>query len=222
MERVNDILLGPLERPTLAWFSARMPAWVTPDVLTVVGILGGVITCAGYALTGVDRDFVWLGCAGLVVNWFGDSLDGSLARYRKIERPKYGYFVDHVTDGFVTGLICVGIGLSPFVDMMYALSVLVAYLLMSILTYVSSQVTGVFRISYGRFGPTEIRAALILASAVCWAAPNPTLSLGPLRLRAFELATLTAAALILMSCVVSAWRTSRALAALEPPPRWPR
>lgn len=198
-----------------------MPAWVTPDLLTVVGIFGGVITLAGYALTGVDRNFIWLGCAGLVVNWLGDSLDGNLARFRKIERPKYGYFVDHVTDGFVTTLICVGIGLSAYVDMVYALLVLAAYLLMSILTYVSSQVTGVFRISYGRFGPTEVRVVLILASAVCWAVPNPTLSVGALRLRAFELVTLTVAALIMLSCVVSAWRTSRALAALEPPPRWP-
>jgi phosphatidylglycerophosphate synthase len=222
MDRVNDILLGPLERRALAWLCPRMPAWVTPDVLTVVGILGGVITLVGYALTGVDRNFVWLACAGLVVNWFGDSLDGSLARFREVERPKYGYFVDHVTDGFVTGLICVGIGISPYVDMVYALAVLVAYLLMSILTYVGGQVTGVFRISYGKVGPTEIRAVLILASALGWALPNPELSLGPLRLRALELAALSAAALILLSCVVSAWRTSRTLAALEPPPRWPR
>lgn len=221
MDRVNDILLGPLERPALAWLCRRMPASVTPDVLTVVGVAGGVVTLAGYALTVVDRSFIWLGCAGVVVNWLGDSLDGNLARYRKIERPKYGYFVDHVTDGFVTALICLGIGLSGYVDMVYALAALAAYLLMSILTYVTSQVTGVFRISYGRVGPTEIRVILILASAVCFFVPNPTLRLGALSIRAFELVTLLVAVGLALACVVSAWRTSRALATLEPAPRWP-
>jgi len=221
LDRVNDILLGPLERPALAWLCRRMPAGVTPDVLTVVGIAGGVITLVGFALTVVDRNYLWLGCAGLVVNWLGDSLDGNLARYRKIERPKYGYFVDHVTDGFVTALICLGIGLSAYVDMVYALAALAAYLLMSILTYITSQVTGVFRISYGRVGPTEIRAIIIVAAAVCWAVPNPTLRLGTLSIRAFELVTLAVAVLLAVACVASAWRTSRALAALEPPPRWP-
>lgn len=221
MERVNDILLGRLERPALAWLCRRMPAWVTPDALTLVGIAGGVITLAGFALTVAHRNYIWLGCAGLVVNWLGDSLDGNLARYRKIERPKYGYFVDHVTDGFVTGLVCLGIGLSAYVDMVYALGVLAAYLLMSILTYVTSQVTGVFRISYGRAGPTEVRAILILASAICWAVPNPTLRLGPLSIRAFELVTLSVAVLLTATALVSAWRTSRELAVLEPPPRWP-
>jgi archaetidylinositol phosphate synthase len=221
LDRVNDILLGPLERPALAWLCRRTPDWVTPDALTMVGIAGGVITMAGYALTGVDRNFLWLGCAGLVVNWLGDSLDGNLARHRKIERPKYGYFVDHVTDGFVTALICLGIGMSAYVAMVYALAALAAYLLMSILTYISSQVTGVFRISYGKVGPTEIRVLIMLASAVCWAAPNPTLEVGARSIRAFELVTLVVAVLLALACVVSAWRVSRALAALEPPRRWP-
>jgi phosphatidylglycerophosphate synthase len=221
LDRVNDILLGPLERPALAWLCRRMPAWVTPDVLTVVGIAGGAITMAGFALTVVDRNFLWLGCAGVVVNWLGDSLDGNLARHRKIERPKYGYFVDHVTDGFVTAMICLGIGMSVYVDMVYALAALAAYLLMSILTYVTSQVTGIFRISYGKVGPTEIRVILILASAVAWVAPNPALAVGRLQIRAFEMVTLAVAVLLALACVGSAWRTSRALAALEPPRRWP-
>ncbi|NJD17766.1 MAG: CDP-alcohol phosphatidyltransferase family protein [Gemmatimonadetes bacterium] len=222
MDRVNDILLGPLERPALAWLCRRMPAWVTPDVLTVLGIAGGAVTMAGYALTVVDRNFLWLACAGVVVNWLGDSLDGNLARHRKIERPKYGYFVDHVTDGFVTALICLGIGMSAYVDMVYALAALAAYLLMSILTYVTSQVTGVFRISYGKVGPTEIRLVILVASAVAWAVPNPELAVGRLHIRAFEVVPLAVAVLLALACVGSAWRTSRTLAALEPPPRWRR
>jgi phosphatidylglycerophosphate synthase len=221
LDRVNDILLGRLERPALAWLCRRMPGWVTPDMLTVAGIVGGVVTLAGFALTVVDRNYIWLGCAGIVMNWLGDSLDGNLARYRRIERPRYGYFVDHVTDGFVTALVCLGIGLSAYVDMVYALAALAAYLLVSILTYVTSQVTGVFRISYGRVGPTEIRVIIILAAAVCYFVPNPTLRIGPLGIRAFEVVTLTVTVLVTLAGLASAWRTSRALAALEPRPRWP-
>jgi len=216
MDRVNDILLGPLERPALAWMCRRMPAWVTPDQLTVLGIAGGVLTLSGFWLTRVHEGFLWLASAGLVVNWLGDSLDGNLARYRKIERPKYGYFVDHIADALVTSLICVGLGLSAYVRMSYALGALVTYLMLSILTYVTSQVTGVFRLSYGRFGPTEVRLVIILGCAVCLVTPNPVVRLGPLELRAFELVTLVVIVLLALSFLADAIRTARSLAALEP------
>jgi len=219
MDRVNDILLGPLERPALAWMCRRMPAWVTPDQLTALGIAGGLLTLAGFWLTRVGEGFLWLGAAGVVVNWLGDSLDGNLARYRKIERPKYGYFVDHVTDAFVTSLICVGIGLSAYVGMTYALGVLVTYLMMSILTYVTSQVTGIFRISYGKFGPTEVRAIIILGCAVCYVVPNPVVHLGTFGPRLFELVTLVVTVMLALSFLADAIRTARSLAALEPPRR---
>ncbi len=219
MDRVNDILLGPIERPALAWMCRRMPRWVTPDHLTALGVAGGVLTLAGFWLTRVHEGFLWLASAGLVVNWLGDSLDGNLARYREIERPKYGYFVDHVTDAIVTSLVCLGLGLSAYVGMPYALGALVSYLMLSVLTYVTSQVTGVFRISYGRFGPTEVRAVLILGCVVCLVTPNPTLHLGPLDLRAFEVVTLVVTILLLLSFLADAIRTARSLAVLEPPHR---
>jgi phosphatidylglycerophosphate synthase len=216
MPRVNDILLGPLERPALAWLCRRMPRWVTPDGLTAVGIGGGVLTCLGYGLTRVDRNFLWLACAGLAINWFGDSLDGSLARFRQTERPKYGFFVDHMADAFVTSLVCIGIGLSAYVSMVYALGALVGYLLISILTYVTTHATGVFRLSYGKVGPTEIRAIIIAASAVCYFSPNPVVTLGTVQMRAFELVTLVIAILIGCYCVAASWQTAAALAAQDP------
>jgi len=97
--RVNKILLGPLERPALAWLAKKMPAWVTPDTLTVTGFLGTILVAVSYVLTNQHHAFLWLASLGLVINWFGDSLDGTLARYRNIERPRYGFFVDHAMDG---------------------------------------------------------------------------------------------------------------------------
>jgi phosphatidylglycerophosphate synthase len=165
-ERVNDILLGPLERPALQWLAEHMPGWVTPDVLTTIGIFGSVITFAGYWASSSAAAFLWLASLGLVVNWFGDSLDGTLARHRKIERPKFGFFIDHTMDAISETLIVFGLGLSPFVSFEVAAVALIGYLLMSVLVYVRTYVTGEFRISYGRFGPTEVRVIIILFNAV--------------------------------------------------------
>ncbi len=165
-QRVNDILLGPLERPALQWLAEHMPRWVTPDVLTGIGIVGSLMTFAGYWASSVAPAFLWLASLGLVVNWFGDSLDGTLARYRKIERPKFGFFIDHTVDAASETLIVFGLGLSPYVSFEVAAVALVGYLLMSVLVYVRTYVTGEFRISYGRFGPTEVRLIIILFNAV--------------------------------------------------------
>ncbi|MDD5559395.1 CDP-alcohol phosphatidyltransferase family protein [Candidatus Methylomirabilis sp.] len=186
-ERVNDILFGPLERPALRFLSQHMPAWVNPDILTAIGVIGGIIITAGYWLSNVDKNFLWLADFGFVVNWFGDSLDGTLARYRKIERVKYGYFVDHTVDTLTQTLVCIGLGLSPFVDFNYAMLALVGYLQLGILTYVNAAVTGVFKISYGKIGPTEVRVILIGANAVFYFASNPTIHLSFINITLFNL-----------------------------------
>lgn len=160
--RINDILLGPLERPTLKWLAAHMPAWVTPDILTTIGVLGSVSVAISYVLTNYDRNFLWLASLGFIVNWFGDSLDGTLARYRRIERPIYGFFVDHLIDAFSGTIIFLGLGLTPFVDFRVACLALIAYLLLSVLVFLRSSVAGIFKISYGKLGPTEIRALAVL------------------------------------------------------------
>ena len=97
-KRVNDILLGPLERPALQWLAAHLPAWATPDMMTVIGIIGALVITLGYGLSQFHPAFLWLATLGFIINWFGDSLDGTLARIRHIERPKYGFYIDHVTD----------------------------------------------------------------------------------------------------------------------------
>lgn len=162
--RVNDILLGPLERPALKWLAEHQPAWVTPDILTIIGMGGTLLIFASYALSRLDPLFLWLASLGFVINWYGDSLDGTLARVRKIERPKYGFFVDHMVDAVAEVLIFLGLGLTYYVRFDLAAVALVGYLLMSIYVYVTTAVTGVFQLSYGKLGPTEVRVLAILAN----------------------------------------------------------
>src|SRR5215510_16246260 len=175
--RVNDIFFGPLERPALHWLCAHMPAWVTPDMLTALGVCGGLLIAVAYWLSNFDKNFLWLVDCGLVGNWLGDSLDGSLARHRKIERFQYGYFIDHTVDTFTQTMICVGLGLSPFVDFNYAMLALVGYLQLGILALVGAAATGVLKMSYGKIGPTEIRLIIIGANAVFYFSSNPMIDL---------------------------------------------
>jgi len=159
--RIQQNLLAQSERRLLTWLCGRMPPWVTPDLLTTIGMIGAAIIFFGYAASGFDPAWLWLAIGGYVVQWFGDSMDGSLARFRKIERPSYGYFIDHSCDGFATLLIMAGMGLSPYVRFDIALIALVGYLLMAIHAFLLAKVVNKLRLSYANFGPTELRLVLI-------------------------------------------------------------
>jgi len=213
--RVNDILLGPLERPALRWLAAHMPAWVNPDILTGVGILGSVVTFFSYWLTNINANFLWLASLGLVINWFGDSLDGTLARYRKIERPKYGFFVDHTVDAMSTVLVVFGLGLSPYVRFEIACLALISYLLMSVLVYIRTYVEGVFKISYGKFGPTEVRLIVIIANTVIYFVGNPVITLRFGAISIYDLIAGIVAALLAVIFVFSTIKQARELAKLK-------
>jgi phosphatidylglycerophosphate synthase len=159
--RIQQNILARNERRLLTWLCARMPRWVTPDKLTVVGLIGGAMTFIGYTASNYGSAWLLLAILGYVVNWFGDSLDGSLARYRGTERPSYGYFIDHSCDGLTTLLILTGMGFSPFVTMDFAMVALAGYLLLSIHTFLSARVLDEFKLSYLAAGPTELRIMLI-------------------------------------------------------------
>jgi len=161
-KRVNDILLGPLERPALQWLAGHLPAWATPDLMTVIGVVGALVITLGYGLSNFHPAFLWLASLGFIVNWFGDSLDGTLARYRHIERPKFGFYIDHVTDVITEIIIVLGLGLSPYISFSVASMCCIAYITMSVLVYVRMNVMGEFKISYGKLGPTEVRVLAIL------------------------------------------------------------
>lgn len=176
--RVNKALLSKLERSSLTWFAKRMPAWVTPDKLTILGFLGTILIGVSYFLTNQSSAFLWLVNLGLVINWFGDSLDGSLARFRKIERPRYGFFIDHTIDGLGEVIIMVGIGLSPYLDFRIAMVALVGYLLLGNMVYITTYIRNEFRISYAGLSPTEVRLILILANVLVFFLGNTKIQTG--------------------------------------------
>lgn len=176
-KRVNDILLGFLERPALNYLAKHMPAWVWPDTLTAIGVVGSAIVLVGYILAGFGELkgnwFLHLSSLGFVINWFGDSLDGTLARYRHIERPRYGFFMDHSIDGFSACAMILGIGLSGMSTFEMATFALIGYLLSMIVTYLKTHATGVFEMTAMRVGPTEARVLAIFFNTWVFFFGNP-------------------------------------------------
>ena len=213
-ERVNDSLSGPLERPVLAWLAARMPPWVTPDILTAVGVLGSLVVFLGYLLTHLHPAFLWLASLGFVINWFGDSLDGTVARYRDAQRPRYGFFIDHTMDAVSEYLIFVGLGMSPYVKLDIACLALIGYLLVSLLCYVRTCVDGVFQISYTRIGPTEMRAIAVLSNTVIFFIGNPAFELPWGRATIYDLIVALIAVVLTVGFLVSTLSRARQMAAL--------
>jgi archaetidylinositol phosphate synthase len=188
--RIINSVLGSVEKKVLWWLAARMPSWVVPDTLTALGLFASVLIFLGYALTIYHKGFLWLASLGFILNWFGDSLDGTLARYRKIERPRYGFFVDHIVDAVDEVLIFIGIGISPYVQFEFALFALIVYLLVSIYVYLATYVNGVFRISYGGLGPTETRVLAILANTFVFFTGNPTFQILSFHLTFYDMVAL--------------------------------
>lgn len=173
-ERIQQNVLARAERKLLNRICACMPAWVTPDMLTCVGMVGALMVFAGYIASNLGDGWLWLSIAGYAVQWLGDSTDGSLARYRKIERPRYGYFLDHSCDGIATTLVVVGIGLGGYVRLEVALIALTGYLLLSVHSFLAVRVLGELKLSYALMGPTELRFVLIaLTLGMIAAGPDP-------------------------------------------------
>lgn len=163
-ERIQTSILNRAEKKALVWLAGRQPAWVTSDFLSYVGVAGALLFALFCQLANGDVRYMWLASLGLVVNWYGDSLDGTLARVRNLQRPVYGFFIDHSLDALTTCMICIGVGLSPMMRLDIALVILAGYLCMSIYTYLSTIVMGKFRLTYGKLGPTEVRIIIIFVS----------------------------------------------------------
>jgi phosphatidylglycerophosphate synthase len=159
--RVQTNIVAKIERRILNWICVRLPKWITPDRLTLFGVFGAFTVFSGYCLSRLDPAFLWLASLGSVLNWFGDSLDGSLARFRQIERPKYGYFLDSSVDVFCNLFIVSGLGFTLFVRMDVALFVLAGYYMLCIYAFLSHHVTGIYPLTYIGAGPTELRIGMI-------------------------------------------------------------
>lgn len=169
--RIQTSFLNPLEKKALVWLADRQPKWMTSDILTFIGFLGAVIIAVGYALSGKNLAFLWLSTAGWIINWYGDSLDGTLARVRKQQRPVYGFFIDHTVDCINESVMIIGLGMSPFMSFDIAMLCLVAYLLISVYVYISAHLKGEFKLTYGKMGPTELRVILIILNTILFFIP---------------------------------------------------
>ncbi len=160
-ERIQTSLLNRLEKKALVWFAERQPRWVTSDTLTFFGVAAAVLYAIFCWMARYNVNYLWASSFCLVLNWYGDSLDGTLARIRNTQRPKYGFFIDHSLDALTTCLFCLGLGLSPLMYLSISLFIMGGYLCMSIYTYISTIVLGKFRLTYASLGPTEMRLVII-------------------------------------------------------------
>ena len=166
--RIQRSVSAGLEGRVLPWFAERIPAWVNSDHLTVLGFASMFFAGCSYALARWNRIGLMLATVCLVLNWFGDSLDGTLARVRNCQRPRYGFYVDHVIDSFGAVFLMSGLAISGYVARGIAVGMLVTFLMLSIEVYLAAYTIGIFRISFWKLGPTEIRILLSLANTALW------------------------------------------------------
>jgi len=159
-QRLQDSLVAGLEKRLLSWMAERTPRWVNPDHLTAVGFASQLMTGISYALAPSNKSWLLAGIGFLALNWFGDSMDGTLARVRQQQRPRYGFYVDHILDSIGAVALMGGLALSGFMHPWIAIGLLVFFLLLSIQSYLATYTLGEFRMSFWSFGPTELRLLL--------------------------------------------------------------
>ena len=164
--RIQTSVLNALEKKVLVWLAQRQPKWMTSDILTWIGTFGAVVVAAGYILAARNINFLWLSSLGFIINWYGDSLDGTLARVRKMQRPVYGYYIDHTVDAINEVMIFVGIGLSGLMHLNIALLALVMYFLLTINVSINAHLKKEFKLTYAKMGPTEFRIIAILINTL--------------------------------------------------------
>jgi phosphatidylglycerophosphate synthase len=205
-----------MEKRALQWMAQRAPGWVTSDQLTVLGLSAQVGAGLGYALARWDRRALWLTIACIALNWLGDSLDGTLARVRRQQRPRYGFYVDHMVDIFGSAALLCGLGLSGLVHWQVAIAMLVGFLLLSGESYLATYTLGQFEMSQGMFGPTELRILLIVGNLELLRSPYSTV-LGH-QFLLFDFGGGIAAAGMLVMAVIVALRHTAQLHRQEPLP----
>ncbi|MBO7192026.1 MAG: CDP-alcohol phosphatidyltransferase family protein [Bacteroidales bacterium] len=170
--RVQTSILNAAEKKVLVWLAQRQPKWMTSDILTFIGTLGAVVIAAGYILSSGNINWLWLSSSGFVINWYGDSLDGTLARVRNHQRPVYGYYIDHTVDAVSEFLIVLGVGLSGLMHLSLALMVLVFYLMLTINVSINAHLKKEFKLTYAKLGPTEFRIIVIIANTLLLLIPG--------------------------------------------------
>jgi archaetidylinositol phosphate synthase len=206
--RINQALTASIEKRALQWMAERSPKWVTSDQLTLLGLSAQVGAGICYALARYNRNALLLVILCLVLNWFGDSMDGTLARVRQQQRPRYGFYVDHIVDIFGSVALMCGLGFSGLLHWQIAIAMLVAFLLLSSESYLATYTLSCFQLSQGIFGPTEIRILLIAGNLALLRSPYSTL-FGH-RMLLFDLGgTIAAVSMFAMSVIVTTRHTAQ-------------
>lgn len=221
--RIQTSILNKYEKKALVWMAERMPSWVNSDMLTFVGFLGACVMATGYALSNVNLMWLWLSNLGLFINWFGDSMDGSLARVRGTQRKTYGFFIDHNVDVINETIMFIGVGASPLVNMSFAMLALVAYFMLSVYVYIDCHLKGEMRLTYGGLGPTEFRLLLVIVNTLFmyipwfseWKRPV-TLFHNDFMVGIFDYITVAAALLLIFFYLISFFRDIKYFAKIDP------
>lgn len=170
--RMQQSITAGIEKKALLWLAARTPQRISPDHLTVLGFAAQILASASYALAAWNKYFLLAATFFIALNWLGDSLDGTLARYRNRLRPRYGFYVDHMADTFGAAFLMSGLALSGYLHWQIAAGMLVAFLVLSTESYLTTYTIGKFRMSYALFGPTEIRILLMIGNVTLLSRPH--------------------------------------------------
>ena len=215
--RILSSVLAPAERRVLRYLALRMPRRVNSDHLTALALAAMAGAGLSFWLSSVTPVGLWLVPVFLALNWFGDSLDGTLARVRQHQRPRYGYYVDHVVDAAGAMFLFGGLALSSYMHPLVAMGLLVAYLAMSVEIYLAAHVLGEFRITYFQMGPTELRILLSIGSL--WLMVKPNVILFGHTYRLFDVGGMAGIVGLGFTVLVTVIRHTRALYKLEPIPK---
>ncbi|WP_051357393.1 CDP-alcohol phosphatidyltransferase family protein [Azorhizobium doebereinerae] len=215
-ERFHESFLAEPERKVLRWIASRLPSCIMPDHLTAFGVFGAVLVMIGYLGCHASANFLWLANLGLFIHWFGDSLDGTLARVRDIARPRYGYFLDQNIDVVGNLLIAGGIGLSPYARLDTALLALTGYHMVSIYVFVRNVVRREFHLAVLGFGPTEVRIGILIMNVTIMLVGAPSFNLFGQTMSWCDLVLLATFGLLAAMFSVSAIEEARRLAQEEP------
>ncbi len=174
-QRMNQALTASIEKRALQWMAAHAPGWLTSDQLTILGFSAQIGAGVSYALARHHRSAIWMVIVCVIFNWVGDSLDGTLARVRCQQRPRYGFYVDHVVDVFGAVALMAGLGLSGFVHWQTSAAILVGFLLLACESYLATYTLSRFELSQGLFGPTELRILLVIGNLALLRSPYVTI-----------------------------------------------
>ncbi|MSO55671.1 MAG: hypothetical protein EXQ55_01930 [Acidobacteria bacterium] len=213
-ERSSTGWLTAAERRLLIWLARRMPAAINSDHLTGLALLSMFMVGVSFALSSRSTGALWWVVIWLALNWFGDSLDGTLARVRGHQRPRYGFYVDHVLDSFGALFVLGGLALSGRMAPTIAAAVLIAYFLLSIEIYLATYCVGRFQMSFWGWGPTELRILLALGALVLLV--KPIVTIGGARVPLFDAGGIAAAVVLAATAVVATVQNVRVLYVAEP------